>query len=545
MIKIIKHRFILFAVILFQLSAIDSLSQNIKLFKPNDHIESEKNFYYTDGDEIMAIKRYDKDLFIQKFSLEANKEISLKTTSFTDRMAPSEVLEFGGKYLVFYWEFDTQDRSEDLFYQEIDFKSGDLKGKPVEFFSSSLRLEKWRMNKQRFLLKTSHDNKKLLICYHLQPETGSRNEPNDKIGFCVFNEDLTIDWNKVVEMPYERSYMENIDFAVNKDGEVYGLIRVDKDRVSNLVAGALDRADDLRKSLVLLNKDPNYQRHQILKITKTQKMYLQTELDAGNIFVSKINIYDGANGGIICAGLYNDRWESDEWSGIFMQEVNCNQSVSILKTHPYTKEVLTEYESKKTANKRTKKVEKGHGPIRGIKNYSVEPMFDGTSILIAEEVSISGSQQTSNGSGSMPPKFYYQDIIVTKTNAQGDLIWMVKIPKNQYAFGSAPSGLSFKYVQIKNEHFFLFMDDPKNLNLNKEEEPLRHKNIPNGILASVKLDHQTGDMSKNSIGDINILREAGMQIIKMKNVGIISENQFFIEYSKKDKEDQISVFTID
>ena len=61
---------------------------------------------------------------------------------------------------------------------------------------------------------------------------------------------------------------------------------------------------------------------------------------------------------------------------------------------------------------------------------------------------------------------YYGDVIITKIDAKGNLVWEKKMPKTQVSIpqsgGSSIGGLSIKYIKGKDAHYILYLDNPKN-----------------------------------------------------------------------------------
>lgn len=138
--------------------------------------------------------------------------------------------------------------------------------------------------------------------------------------------------------------------------------------------------------------------------------------------------------------------------------------------------------------------------------------------------------------GDVNYSYHYGDILVTKIAADGSLSFMRKIPKRQRGWDGL-GGLSFKYFFANNSHYFVYLDNVKNIGLPEEKLPAQHIDKKGGYLTSVKITDADGTLTKGSI--LNAKEVDDFKIYQFSTTRIVktSENSFMFEAYKKAKED--------
>ena len=135
------------------------------------------------------------------------------------------------------------------------------------------------------------------------------------------------------------------------------------------------------------------------------------------------------------------------------------------------------------------------------------------------------------------PTFHYYDILVTKINADGSLAWMRKLPKRQ--IGSRGKGsMSFYHDKLSDQHYFLYLDHPKNDIVNVFELPNIYADGRRGVLTAYQVDDETGKAKKAQILDTK--RNNSKYQFSQFDVGRImptSSSSVVIEFYKRRKED--------
>jgi hypothetical protein len=125
---------------------------------------------------------------------------------------------------------------------------------------------------------------------------------------------------------------------------------------------------------------------------------------------------------------------------------------------------------------------------------------------------------------------------VAKINAAGKLAWMKKLPKRQEG-GSGFGGMSYRYFISKDYHFFMFLDNEKNMDLPLTEVPARHVDGAGGFLTAYQVNDKTGEVSKISL--LNTRDVNGMEVFQFAPYRMMATdvNTLVFEAYKKKKED--------
>ena len=162
---------------------------------------------------------------------------------------------------------------------------------------------------------------------------------------------------------------------------------------------------------------------------------------------------------------------------------------------------------------------------------------DGSVILVGEKYYI---KSYTDSKGRTRYTYHYEDILVTKLDADGDLVWMKKLPKRQK--GSAGRGqMGYEYIHHNGNNYFFYVDNDKNLELGLDEVPKLHLDGLGGILTAYKINDETGEVSKSSVVDFRLAPVKGdkpMPIYQFNTGRIIETSKGMIfEAYKKAKED--------
>src|SRR5690606_17189488 len=181
-----------------------------------------------------------------------------------------------------------------------------------------------------------------------------------------------------------------------------------------------------------------------------------------------------------------------------------------------------QYTSTKEQEKIDKREDKGNDLTMGSLRMRYLHVGGDNSITIVGEVFYTVTYTTQNGTRT---KYYYEDVLVTKINSNGELSWMKKIPKRQVG----TSGTGIKYIRSNNNHYVLFIDNIKNLELDINTEPATHSGGRGGFLMVHKIDDETGDFIKASVFDLRDAKGYNLGQLTMNRIVDISDNTFGVE----------------
>jgi len=122
---------------------------------------------------------------------------------------------------------------------------------------------------------------------------------------------------------------------------------------------------------------------------------------------------------------------------------------------------------------------------------------------------------------------------------------MKVLPKRQKD-ASGQGDMGFKYFTQNNNHYFLFLDNIKNLELDENERPKLHRDGAGGYLTAYKVTDD-GTVSKFSVLNVDAvpeLKKGAVYQFTVKRILNLSDNEFVVEFYKKNKEDVLIKFKI-
>ena len=134
-------------------------------------------------------------------------------------------------------------------------------------------------------------------------------------------------------------------------------------------------------------------------------------------------------------------------------------------------------------------------------------------------------------------RFYYDDLIATKLNAGGEVLWMKKLPKRQEELGKG--GMGMAYLEGNDSHYILFLDNVKNADIDINEVPAAHSDGMGGYLTAYKIDDATGNYTKHTL--YNSLEVKGVKTYQFQTTRILEalDNILLVEVYIKDKKDMM------
>lgn len=562
-----KFLYILAICLSFQAYAQRTLSKdyNFTVSAPYRVFDAAHKYYFSKGGQTMALKVGGKEIMIQKF--DNNKPGFLKEQSyeniFPKNYGVEDALEVNGKYYLFFSSWDGDNDKEQLFSQEINFDSGEFAGKPKLMFQVNGKVTRnanndpgkrtnWSLGiigagGNKFTVYASQDKKKILVEYRRKPEVKNDKKSYDIIGLGAFDENVQKVSLKEVVMPYTERRMDNLDYKLNNKGDLFLLTKVYHD----------DSNDDKKKK-----KDTIANYHIELFTIKagTDKIDI-SQFDNGDKFINGIWFFDTDKDYLLVGGFYSNGmgktrggtrggWGANKISptgesdGIMVFKFKSDGVMYDKNFHDIPVDLINAFASNSAKKKNAKKEEKGiSAKIPDLVLKNIEILSDGSMMLIGEQYYMQEHTRNSGGGmgmggfgGNVYYTYHYGDILATKIASDGTLSFMKKIPKRQSG-AAGLGGMSFKYFFANSSHYFVFLDNVKNIDLPEEKIPAIHSDGKGGYLTSVKIADADGALTKGSIlnakevDDFKIYQFSTSRIVKT------SENTFMFEAYKKSKED--------
>ncbi|MCW3126020.1 MAG: hypothetical protein JWO03_1678 [Bacteroidetes bacterium] len=453
---------------------------------------------------------------LQKFDPQLKLSFTTRasTKAFGKKYTIEEVVAINNKYYLHYSTFNKENLRSTLFAQEISLRDGKYAGEPIELLSSTFKVQ--TQHKQVSSMSTivtgkwktdiSSDSSKLLIHYRYktreQRDAGNR----DMVGLYVYDKAYHKIWGKEIQMPYNAKLMEIEDYRVDGSGKAYILSKVYKSETAkdNGSAGHYE----------LLIYDKNATTPEIASLKFDDK------------YVVSITMHEDRTGRMICAGYYSKSGRGTDGAFLFAYDKNSKMINKIGKGfYEFSPDLINQFESKKAIEKSEAKKEKGQKQsVSHLELKNLVVADDGSITLFAEQYTyyfIINISQGGYGGGSLIYHHFFDDIYVTRINADGELKWTTKIPKAQQGITKASFyyswthpdasrlGLSFHVHTLGNDNYLYFTDNKNNLELKSDQAPSVHMAGLGGTLISVKIASD-GTTKKAPLFDF---REKQMNVI--------------------------------
>ncbi|GGX07941.1 hypothetical protein [Aquimarina muelleri] len=551
-----KYLLLLFLVTINIFSQDPKLSDNftVEVGEEYEETDGEIKVFFKHKNYIVAINSKKSDLIIQKFdpkTLKELKRVDLKKF-MKSKGGNKEIMQIGDKAVFFYEAWDRSKQIESLMAVNISLEDLTV-GDPYTFLSqqgkivivrhklsSSKSLTIMRVFGGKYFFKKSFDNKKLLVTYRLKPEFRDDSKSFDRIAMHIFDSDLKLEWNEVVEMPYTEKKMNNGDYTIDREGNFYMLATVYED----------DSTDEKKKN----KEDANYHL-ELFKIKKNTNSIIKNKIEIGDKFIDEASLYENAKGDIVIAGtcknpdkvtaglLFSSN-KQGQATGVFTIKLDKDGAVSNFKSYDFPVEMLNKYSSKgKKRNIKKNEESLDEKPsFNLLKINSIALNKDGSFLILGEQRYILQKRDLGEG---FPKRnevfnedafmmslsglsFHFRDILVAKINADGSLAWMHKLPKRQKGVNRKRS-MSYTHMFAGDHHYLLYLDNVKNLNLPEDKVPYQHTDGKGGYFTAYIINDKTGEVKKESIFNTREIKGKKLEHFETEKILPLSDSEILIE----------------
>jgi hypothetical protein len=250
---------------------------------------------------------------------------------------------------------------------------------------------------------------------------------------------------------------------VDKNGRVYLLVRIkyDKDEPAG------QDGPPFRYSLVTFTGDS----------TDVEDY----ELSLGNKIISDIDMHIEESGNIVCSGFYSNRGLSQA-AGTFFLKVNRNEKKIEGK-------VMSEFDAGFTSSFLESSRIRGQVELSDFKMDHFVQFRDGSFGLVAEQFLIDRIcwQDFRTGMINCNYFYYYNNIIVIRMDADGEIIWAADIPKFQESSNDMGYYSSYAFGFDGESMHFVFNDNPKNLTETDKTRAHQMDNIKRATIVHARL----------------------------------------------------------
>lgn len=524
-----------------------NISESYKVF------DAKTKLYFAEEKEAMAIKFDGDNIIIQKFDTEKPAFVKEKKYEkfFPKNYAVEKITKLNDKYYFFFSSWDGDNKKEQCFSIEIDFEKGEFIDAPKLMFQVDGKIAGNQVAVltggfsyeikpgYKFKFAESHDKKNILIQYRKKPEVKSDVKSYDIIGLYTYDSNLNKIASNEFTMPYTERRMDNLDYQLDNHGNLYLLGKVYND----------DSYDEKSKKK---DEEANYHIELLLIKSGSNKIEI-SKFENKDKFINKLWLFDTDKDFLVCAGFYsnghvdsfkngvftdskNDFYDSD---GMVTFKIKTDGTIYDQVFNEIPTEILNQYETEKTKKRNEKKERNGEGAqFSDLEMKNLILNEDGSIVIIGEQTFTvqRGGYGSMGGSSRVYYTYHYCDMLVSKISPDGKINWMKRIPKNQKG-NVELGGMSFNYLNANNNHYFVYLDNIKNIDLPLDKEPAQHFDGKGGYLTLVTIADSDGALKKESIlnarevEDFEIFQYATNRVFKT------SPDSFMFEVYKKKKED--------
>ncbi len=522
-----SNPFVLFLLFFPCFHSIGQNDPDIKIGPTYEKVRVDDKVFEQVKDKLIAVKKEDdKSYHLQSFDPSSLSRKSYEEFEIESNWEIKEkIMEFNDQVYVLYSQWDRGNHLEQLFYREVDAKTGKFKGSK-KIFDTDKKIDGNREKEgflfffpkyrtyDKFDFSTSFDDSHLLIQYRHVPEEKDDAVSKDQIGFIVLNRTMNIVWQKKVTMPYTEEEMNNLDYTVDSKGNVY------------LLAQVIDEEENGSSPYHL----------ELLKLGKGDKAFQKSKVDVKDISFDyvfdleelsakrSLEIRETSNG-LICLGYYtaegtgsimgSARVRKKESEGVFTFKFDENGKITDSHKKGFPVDLLKRNQREKRVKKIEERLENGQDVgMPNLKLQETVVLEDGSFIAIGEQFykeehshnNFSNSQSgfgASNNTQSSTESFSYGHMVATKISPEGQVEWMRLLPKNQFGSetGNEPQQLSFAAIKGEKELYVVYVDNPKNLELKEDELPAFHMGR-RGMMVTYQIGYTGGEVKKYKVLDL-------------------------------------------
>ncbi len=439
------------------------------------------SFFGNETDGIVNFSLKKDELFITRFhpktlALTYERQVDLGNVR---NMNSEMIVSFDNRYYWLRSDWDKDREKEILYSNQVDVKTGKLDGASKKLIETKklagdvAMTGLYRYKKvNKYQINYNADKTKLLVTYRVAPESRKDKNSYDIIGVYVFDNKMEKIWGKEFTMPYTEAVMDNEDFALDKYGNAYLLAKV-------YTSGS-------RKEVDKETGKPGYHL-EVFKFTDANEQVIHARISVGDAFIRKSSLVENANGDIVIASTYGNKAKGGGTAGFFLEILGTDGKIADYHKGKYQfpKEELEKFEnaSRRRKIERKEDYEAGNLVVRDI---VIEK--DGSVLIALEEFFIKQNISYDGRTQRYYNTYYYNDILATKIDAQGNFKWFCKIPKFQRGTNGRGT-MSFKLISDATGYYFLYLDNLKNLNLGEGETPKVHVDGLGGQVFVSKIDN--------------------------------------------------------
>jgi hypothetical protein len=484
-------------------------------------VDGVKN-YWSKNEEVLSVKFNDDGYVVfQKFSGNQLNETKRYSAERNKEIIAEAFEELDGRFYFFYVKKNNT-AIRQMYVREIDFENCNWVGEEKLLFDIRTELA-YRLYSEMFNSRSlsldfnfvkSFDNKTLVIQYRLI-YSGSK-PTKQPIAFQMhsFNAELDELWSKEIVLPMSEEELRIFSATTDNNGNTYLLVEAQKKEgfeVTNVLGTIYIKPIEL------------------FKIDANDQTLSTFTIDLGENYISQIGLFAGKNGNLVAGGYYKNKTSQNEY-GIFMYSTVEQGKESELVFLSLPNDVLLNNIAEK--QQESIKDKKHVGLLIGdVLPREIIFEKDNSFTFIGESYkSISTDQGKTLHS--------FKEIIVSRFDPKGELIWTTKLPKNQIS-NIKNGGSGYTRIAMEEFEYYLVVDNAKNLNLTQSEVPAIHSDGAGGFLSGFKVNRETGEYTRFTIMDFRNVNGTALNRLILSKITYLSKSEFALEFNTKEKQNVI------
>jgi len=493
-------------------------------------LDGVKNYWNKNG-EVLAVKFNDDGYVVfQKFSGEQLNEIKRFTSEQYKDITAEAFAEMNGRYYFFYVKRNNATKLKQMYVREIDFESCNWADEEKLLFDvrkEQKQIQYSNLFKAKSLSKDfnfvkSFDGKTLVIQYSLK--YGDAKQSNQPLAFQMhsFNAELEELWSTEIEIPITEEQFDLFSAATDNNGNTY-LLGINR----GIVKGKIVTFNgELSLSPILLYKIDGY-----------SQSLSEEEIDLGENYVAQIGLFAGKNENLIVGGYYKNKI-AENTCGIFIYSTGIEEEGKFAFSPLPADELLKHSELKTKEEIKEKKIE-GH-LIGGIYPREIHFEKDNGYTIIGEKYSYNYTER------QIIHK--YKEILVSRIDGNGELVWATKLPKNQLSattnLESYNGGTGYTRIVTEAFEYYLFVDNLKNLTLTENQVPQLHSDGAGGFFSGFKVNRETGEYTRFTIMDFRDVNGIKINRLILSKITYLTDHQFALEFNTDKKKNVMLKFSL-
>jgi hypothetical protein len=428
---------------------------------------------------------------------------------------------------------ERKNKPHGILAQEIDLVSGKCIGKAKTLVS----IKEGFTIISRIFVEQDKDGNPNKIILTIRKKPNNRNDAlnNEAFDIHVFDNKLELLKQGIINMPYTEQKMDNGDFFLDEDNNLFLLSQVrEDDKEENYKKEGKELYLNFHYELLKLNLENstvesikiNLENKSItidIPFLKNNQHYFLKLANAGKDKLSFNAPYVGSDGLIRLVGFYSD---PKTGIGVFSFIINPNTKKVKQKWHKLPESLLNRYE------KEGVELEKNEENSVALKEIRI--LEDNSLFIIGEK--IYHKTKTFRVNNEAPDIYDFQDLFIAKIDADGELAWTNRIPKRGGAFESDgpinPVFLSKEHLIIdENTAYFFGVDNSSNINLDENRIPNKYSQGSHAYML-FKIDLNDGGFEKGVV--LRPKRKDGKIISRIEAIYPVDKEELILMRSSYD-----------